>query len=456
MERRPVNRPNVLVLHAHDLGRFLHCYGIPTVTTPHLDRLAADGVRFDNAFAVAPQCSPARAALFTGRYPQQNGVLGLTHSYFGWDLHAEEKHLAQLLGAQGYRTGLLGVHHESRVRDDAAVAARLGFDDIQTGGRAGMVAERAVERLHAYAREEQPFYLQVGFIEPHRIPSDRDPHGVMGFLGEHIEPDTEHGVTVPPYLVDDEPARAEIAEVQGSVRLVDDAVGRVLAALADAGLAENTLVVFTTDHGLALPRAKCSVYDPGLETALLMRAPFRSDWGGRTIGDAVTHVDVLPTILELLDLPAPTNLAGSSLVPLVEHPSGPPRQRTFAQLTYHTYYDPRRCVRDGRYKLIANFSTAPQFMDPSQSWNRRCTPGGIGGSVVRNPPLELYDLESDPLELTNLADDADHATIRVELLDALDAWMRAIDDPLLHGPVPEPQCEVTMGLVNGGSRAALG
>lgn len=446
-----MNRANVLVLHAHDLGRFLHCYGIPTVTTPHLDRLAAAGVRFDNAFATAPQCSPARASLFTGRYPQQNGVLGLTHSYFGWDLHPDEKHLAQLLGEHGYRTGLLGVHHESRVREDAAVGARLGFDHIATGGTAPTVARRAIEQLEEYASDDRPFYLQVGFTEPHRLRSSRDPEGVMGFLGEHVEPDDSHGVTVPPYIVDDAPARAEVAELQGAVRLVDESVGAVLTALAETGLAENTLVLFTTDHGIALPRAKCSLYDPGIEVALLISAPFRPGWRARTVADAVSHIDVLPTILELLGLPAPANLAGSSLAPLVDHPSPTLRQRIFAQLTYHTYYDPSRCIRDGRYKLIANFSAAPRFMDPTQSWKPRCTPVALDGpAVLRNSPLELYDLAADPLELTNLADDPDRAGVRAELLDALASWMREIDDPLRRGPIPEPQYAVT-GAALGGS-----
>jgi arylsulfatase A-like enzyme len=440
-------RPNILLIHCHDLGRFLGAYGIPTVRTPHLDRLADDGVRFANAFCAAPQCSPSRAALFTGRYPQQNGVLGLTHSDFAWDLAPGERHLADLLRAAGYATELVGVHHESRIRPDAEVADRLGFDRVRTGGDASAVADRTVSQLAEFAERAErarqagttapPFYLQVGFHEPHRVHSSRNAPGTMGFVADGIDPDDELGVTVPPYLHDTPDARAEIAELQGAVRYLDTGVGRVLDGLRRHGLADSTVVVFTTDHGLALPRAKCTLYDPGLEVALFVRVPGRPAWSARVVDGLVSNIDVVPTILDLVDVPVPATVAGRSLVPLVEHGT-PVRSAIFGQLTYHDYYDPRRCVRTARYKLIANFTSAPEVMDCSQSWRPRSMPRSVvGGKVPYHPPLEMYDLTTDPLELTNIVDKAPRVE-RDALRQALVDWMREVDDPLLEGAVTGP------------------
>ena len=218
-----MTQPNILLLHCHDLGRFLSAYGIDSVQSPALDSLAREGVVFERAFATAPQCSPARSSLFTGDYPQQTGVLGLTHDPHGWDMIDPSRHVATQLRGAGYATELVGIHHESRTLPDDEVAERLGFDRVETGGYAPEVARRAADAVRRRADGNRPFYLQVGFIEPHRLQSDRDEAGVVGFLGPHIQPDQERGVTVPPYLEDTASSRAEIAELQGAVRTVDAA-----------------------------------------------------------------------------------------------------------------------------------------------------------------------------------------------------------------------------------------
>ncbi|MDW5324421.1 sulfatase [Plantactinospora sp. KLBMP9567] len=430
---------NVLVLHSHDLGRFLGCYGVPTVDSPNLDRLAASGVRFSRAFSTAPQCSPSRASLFTGRFPQQNGVLGLTHAQFGWDLRPGERHLADRLAELGYLTSLIGVHHESRVRPDEEVAQRLGFDEVLTGGQGEVVADRAIDRLVRFADLGRPFYLQVGFREPHRLPGRRDPAGVMGFVGDHMSPYAERGVAVPDYLVDDASAREEIAELQGAVRYMDACVGRVLSKLDDLGLAESTIVVFVTDHGLALPRAKCTLYDPGLEIALLARAPALGWQGGRIVTDLVSGIDLVPTLLDALGRHIPADVAGLSQAPAMMGTAGRHHQAVFGQLTYHDYYDPRRCVRTGSRKLIVNFSSAPSIMDASQSWRRRCTPRvGLSGPAASHPVAELYDLDADPDETSNVIDDPRHADDRAALMSRLRQWLIEVDDPLLVGAVRSP------------------
>ncbi len=429
-------RPNIIVLHCHDLGRFLGCYGHPTVRTPNLDSFAADGIRLDRAFATAPQCSPSRASLFTGRWPHANGVMGLTHGDFAWDLHPGERHLGGLLREAGYRSVLLGVHHESLARPDTELAARLGFDHVDTSRiMATPVADLACEHLSELAGK-QPFYLQVGCFEPHRMGGARDPEGIKGFIGNHVEPDAELGIEIPPYLNDSESARAEIAELQGAVAHMDQAAGRILDQLDRLGIADDTLVLFTTDHGLALPRAKCSLYDPGLEVAMIVRYPARGWLGGRVHDDLLSNVDVVPTLLELLGVDPGGELHGRSFLGLLDGGDYRPHEEIFGELTYHDYYDPRRCVRTDRHKLIANFSNAYAYMDPSQSWNRRCTPRVE--PMAFHPPVELYDLAEDPHELTDLAADPEHAATVEDLLARLHTWMARTGDPLLDGAVTSP------------------
>ncbi|MFD6080781.1 sulfatase [Streptomyces hydrogenans] len=435
-------RPHILLLHCHDLGRHLHCLGADTVRSPHLDGLAAQGVVLEDVFAAAPQCSPSRASLFTGRWPHTNGVMGLTRRGFAWDLHPEERHLAGMLREAGYRTELVGVQHETRGRDDRQLARRLGFDRAVTDGMAGPVADLTVDALRRLSADPEPFYLQVGFHEPRRLPGARDVPGVTGFLGDHIEPDDVLGVAVPPYLDDEPSAREEIAELQGSIRHMDAAVGRVLGELEQLGLAHETLVIFTTDHGLALPRAKCSLYDPGTEVAFLLRYPARGWAGGRRERALLSNIDVVPTLVDLLGLaPEGRPMHGTSFLPLLDGEPFEPAETVFTEMTHHDYYDPRRAVRTNRFKLIVNFSSAPGFMDPTQSWHRRCSAidGHPHPNTESHPEVELYDLAAAPWELADVADEPGYAEVRAALTEALHVWMRDTGDPLLAGAVADPQ-----------------
>jgi N-sulfoglucosamine sulfohydrolase len=431
--------PNVLIMTCHDLGRYLGCYGIPTVQTPHLDRLAANGVRFEQNYCTAPQCSCSRAAMFTGRYPHSTGVLGLTHGRFDWDMQPDERLIGQVLREAGYATSLLGIHHETRQGPAAQVAARCGMDEVVPPANASALVDQAIERLRRFRDGSQPFYMQLGFHEPHRIKATNEPATVMGFVGDEMEPDDTLGIHVPPYLLDDDGTRTELAELQGAIHTVDTQIGRLLAALDQLGLAGNTLVIATTDHGIAMPRAKCTLYDPGIEAALILRLPRRGWSDGRVIPDLTSNIDIFPTLVELAGLTVAPDIHGRSLRPLLDGERSTPREQVFSELTYHDYYDPRRAIRTATHKLIVNFSTAPSFMDPTQSWQPRSRPAvPLDPATAYHEPVELYDLTTDPWEQTNLADDPAHAAIRADLLTRLATWMRETDDPLLAGPVESP------------------
>lgn len=414
-------RPNVLHITCHDLGWHLNCYGVRTVNSPNIDALAASGVRFERSYCVAPQCSPSRATIYTGQYPQTNGVLGLAHRDFAWSLRPQSRHLATILRDSGWQTALAGGQHETHN------VARMNFEWLGSGGLfrpCEMVSDQCLDFLEHQRDKSRPFYLQVGYYEPHR------PFNYGG-----AQPDAQKGVTVPPYLADDAGAKGEFAEIQGAIQTVDRAIGKVLAALDRLGLSENTLVVFTTDHGIGFPRAKCSVYDPGLQSALIMRWP-AAQWptSGSVITTMVSNIDHQPTLLDLLELPAPPTVQGRSYAALLRGTPYQARNEIFGELTYHSYYDPRRCVRTQTHKLIVNFCNAFFFMDSSDEWvHRIVTKSPSDPYHTFHVPVELYDLREDPNETVNLAESASHRDVRADLLSRLDGWMEEINDPILHG-----------------------
>ena len=370
-------KPNVVIFHSHDFGQFLHCYGVKTVQTPNMDKFAEQGVRFARSFCTQPGCSPARASLFTGRFPHSNGVMGLTHGPFAWELHPDEKHLGQILAEAGYETVGIGVIHETH-----SGAKRCGYMKYIGTSMAGPGTTAAIKELKRLAAGKRPFFLCAGFLDTHRL---RGPSGVS-FPRPGIEPDSSLGVEVPGYLKDTPGTREELAGLQGGMRDLDAQFGRLTEAIRELGLETNTLLILTTDHGIAMPRAKCSVYEPGLQVALLLRYAGRQGWhGGVVRNEMVSHIDVLPSILELAGIPIPANVQGRSFAPLLDGRAYKPNAEIFGELTYHDYYDPVRSIRTETHKLIANFSSAPGFMDPTQQWQHLSE--SVHNPQRRPPPL---------------------------------------------------------------------
>jgi N-sulfoglucosamine sulfohydrolase len=429
-------RPHILFITCHDLGRHLGCYGISTVQSPHLDAFAADGVRFARAFTTAPTCSQSRSALATGRYPHSNGVMGLAHPPFNWTLAPEELHVAQILRAAGYRTHLFGQQHVSIQLERLGFEHLHGFDRV-LGCHEPAWGARVSERFMTYLAgglPDEPLYLEINLEEPHR------PYDQGG-----ATPDDELGVYIPPYLPDDEATRDELAMLQGAIRQADRGVGRILAALETAGLAESTLVIFSADHGLAMPRAKCTLYDPGIETALMMRWPRAGMAGGRVVSEMISNVDVLPSLLEAAGVPVPENVQGRSFLPLLRGESYLPHAEIYAEKTYHSYYDPMRAIRTERFKYIRNFETCFLVEVPGDVQQGMIFPRHTAlYSSSQHPPLELYDLETDPFELENLAGSRHFRQVEQRLDAQLWSWMERTSDPLLLGPVPSPSWQQAM------------
>jgi N-sulfoglucosamine sulfohydrolase len=408
---------DIVVMTTHDIGRHLHCYGVKSVASPNLDSLASSGVRFELAFATAPQCSPSRASLATGRYPHNNGVMGLAHRGFDWELTRDAPHAAAIFAGLGFETHLFGAQHVGQHPE------RLGFDQMHP--------TEAVEQVLASKPRERRMYLEINFDETHR------PYPPPGPIPRDL--------VIPGYLPDGPEAVEEMTALQTAITQMDEAVGRVLAALAKTGRADSALVVFTTDHGLAMPRAKCTLYDPGLEVALIVCWPGGGIGSGVVRSELVSNIDVLPTLLEAAAASLPDGIQGRSLLPLLRGAAYEPRNAIFAEKTFHSYYDPMRCVRTGRHKYIRNFETGFAVEVPAdiqQGPIFRADPSRY--STDRPNVVELYDLEADPLEENNVAGSPSLKVIEDDLSAQLWNWMQATDDPLLNGPVASPRYRLAM------------
>lgn len=412
-------RLNLIQVTTHDSGRYLGCYGHSTIRTPNIDNMAEKGVKFDNYFATVPICCASRASMLTGRYPQSHGLMDLCFPPFNWRIKDREKHLSQILKAAGYYTVLFHVQHEV-VQDEIE---RLEFSDIRSQNHppCDRVAEEVEGFLLKESLQNEPFYAQVGFFETH---TPFDWHGT--------KPDNLNGVEIPPFLADDAASREAMAGFQGSVNKVDNAVGRIIAALKKSGLEENTLMVFTTDHGIEIPRSKWTLYDSGTGIALVMRCPALSLTKGKTYSQLLSNVDYLPTILELLEIPAPKAVQGKSFAGVFEEENSPGRDAVFS-LYYKTH---SRSVRTKKFKLIRHFEAVGQDIIPVSFH-----------TVLRKrgaPKVELYNLEKDPFELDNLSGQSEYGEIRLKLDNMLWKWMESVRDPLLKGPEPSPFYRMAM------------
>ena len=424
---------NIIYIHTHDSGRYLQPYGYP-VETPNMMRLAQESTLFRKAFCAGPTCSPSRAALLTGTYPHCNGMLGLASR--GFSLRDYDMHLVRWLSRHGYRTALSGIQHEA---PDGNV---IGYDEVllepveknmyvkdpEAFDHKG--AELAADYLRRQKGREGNFFLSWGMISTHRdFPTD---------TGD-IDPD----YVMPPHVVYDAPqTRVDMARYMRSARIADDCLGIVMDAVREAELEENTVIVFTTDHGIAFPHMKCTLYDTGIGVALMIKYPGNPTRG--MVTDAlVSQVDVFPTLCDLCGIDKPEWLTGTSLTDILAGKEGARgREEIFAEVTYHASYEPMRCVRTERYKLIRRFDdhngVVPSNIDNGPSKQFVLDAGILDRVHAREM---LFDLYLDPMERENLVLDARYHEVYDDLSRRLYRWMERTDDPLLRtGPrVPAPR-----------------
>ena len=426
--------PNILFIVSEDNGPELGCYGDPHAKTPVLDGLAAEGTRFDRAYVPQAGCSQSRAAFLTGLYPHQNGQIGLATWKFRM-YQKETPNVVGLLKGAGYRTGIIGKLHinpESAFPFDfkSITGANFSRKDL---GRYAADAGRFI------AKSDDPFFLQVNYPDAHR-PFIRSKGGLPA------KPLDAADVGVLPFIGLDEPGlRQQVADYTNSIMRLDALVGNLLDRLRKSGKYDNTLIVYIGDHGADLIRGKRTCYEGGVRVPFIVRMP-----GGKAEQvrrELVSTLDLLPTMLEAAGVAPPTGVPGWSLMGLLGGKS--PEWRKFLFTEYHLHsahnYFPQRAVRNDRYKLIRNLQ--PGQVDPgyAHTVNRFFKDGAVARALERAPPhvqaayriMErppeylLFDLETDPHEFRNLADDPGHRKILVTLKQALERWRRDTRDPFL-------------------------
>jgi len=445
----PPARPNILLIVSEDNGPHFGCYGDTTVPTPHVDRLAARGVRFTNAYVTQAVCSPSRASIYTGLYPHQHGQIGLaTHQF---TTVGDPPNLPRLLKGAGYRTGLIGKLH---VLPEEAFPYDLRWADNQVVSFDHRDVARTAEVAGRFMSDSQrPFCLTVCFADAH-LPFLPQSFGLpakpltAGSPQLAMWPDV--GVSTPRLL-------GHLADYYNCISRLDTGIGLLLEALEDSGRAKDTVDIYVGDHGPQFARGKITSYELALRVPLVIHDPRRAARPNGENRPAVrdelaSTVDLLPTMLDAAGVAAPPNLPGRSLLPLVDGPAPDWRRYLFTEWnTSHTgsgplLFFPQRTIRDERYKLILNVTSGPP--NPAEDYYttaRRVETGPTQAELdaapesIRAayatwraaPPNELYDLKNDPHEQVNLAEQSDLAPVRERLQAELQKWREQTIDPLL-------------------------
>jgi N-sulfoglucosamine sulfohydrolase len=421
----------------HDLGDYLGCFG-RKVASPNLDRFAAEGVRFTSHFCTSPFCSPSRGSIITGLYPHSSGLMGLCN--LGWSLPEHHVTDARRFEESGYRTYLVGFQHETRSPEDLGFQHNYGRRYITASNyNTDYVAESVNELLRSLASERtgsgdhEPFYLRIGTYSVHRNLFPVSGNYGYDFMHDRGLPDSE--VEVMPQWMDTPGLRYDLAGFTGEVSNMDRGVGTILDSIRAAGFEENTLVVFTTDHGIDFPRAKGTLYDLGTRTALLMRYPPRIR-RGTVVNGLSSHVDVVPTLVDACGLRGDSSLQGVSLMPMVDGRAETVRDEAFAEESTYPG-NLMRAVRTERHKLIHNYSRGRRTNATACGATRTDAETGEFYFVDR-PAYELYDLAADPAELNNLSGSAEYRAAETELRERLDRWLLETDDPILTDSIRRP------------------
>lgn len=452
--------PNIVIFIADDLSwHDVACFGGPTdAKTPHLDKLAAEGMKLTRFYSPAAVCSPTRQALLTGMYPVRNGAYP-NHSVVRDGVRSLPLHLMTL----GYVSACLGKTHfgprESfRFDEFAGMTVAEGAmgqpkgeasDETKTeakGGEDGDDGDLDVAALEGFITKakDQPFLAYIATHEPHapwtKGPKDRfDPAKLK----------------IPPYMVDTPATRKGLAAYYAEVAYMDDQIGAVMATLEKTGHANDTLVLFFSEQGSSMPHGKWSLYDPGIRVAAIARWPGRIKPASESAA-LIQYVDVVPTLLAAagidpatLDTGCPDatgsrSFDGRSFLDVLDGKSAKLRDVVFAQHTTRGIIRgsdlyASRAAFDGRWKLILNLHSDALFQNTISngaivnSWAKEAKAGNAFAAsqtarYTKRPAVELYDLQADPWELNDVAANPENAAVISGLRAKLDAWMKQQGD----------------------------
>ncbi len=454
--------PNIILIVADDHGTdALGSYGNTVIKTPNLDRLAAEGTRFTNAFCTAASCSPSRSVILSGVHNHTNGMYGLEHQVHHFSSFDNIKSLPVLLAENGYRTGRVGKFHiapEGVYTFQRVLSAGTANDPASLGRNASEMAE--ISKGFITEKSDKPFFLYFATDDPHRsnaVLPDGKPdfstnsgpnlfgnrqEGYKGVSAIKYSPDQ---VIVPSFLPDNRQCREELAQYYQSVSRLDQGIGKLMQILKEAGKYDNTVIVYISDNGIAFPGAKTTLYDPGMRLPCIVRDPAQS--GKQIVNTAmISWVDITPTILDFAGIAtAKGKFQGGSFKSILGENNANDRDEVYASHSLHeiTMYYPMRVIRTRKYKLIYNIAYGLQFpmaldLQESYTWKSITQDKkSVSGKrkikdFLHRPQFELYDLETDPDEITNLADHAAYKQVFNELLGKLKHFQERTGDPWFH------------------------
>ena len=435
------DRPNLVIIIADDMAwDDSGAYGHPYLKTPNIDRLAKEGMRFDRAFLTISSCSPSRASIITGKYPHNTDAEELH-----WPLPKEQVTFVEKLKAAGYWTASAGKWHlgpDMKDRFDMVKEADISGFQLPTGDAAkegkfiqkGMGDQKSgctdwVPTLKARPKEK-PFFLWLAAIDPHR-----------GYDENIIDtPTTPEQIIVPPYFPNNDTVKKDLALYYDEIIRLDKYVGKVMDELEEQGATENTLVLFMSDNGRPFPRDKTTLFDSGIRTPWILRWPKKIP-AGSTNPHIVSSIDIAPTFIELAKAQAPCSLEGKSFIPLLSPNPTAIRNYAFAEKNWHDVEDHSRMARSKRYKYIRNFYEDLPLTPPADALRSPTyrnmqalrDEGKLNSAQMvcfQKPRAkeELYDLNTDPFELKNLASDPNYKKVLAEHRKALKEWQNQSGD----------------------------
>ena len=443
-------KPNILFIIADDLGPQLGCYGDANSVTPHIDTLAKQGVRFNQAHATMASCSPSRGSMMTGLYPHQHGMFSLSQQ--GWaKMHDDVPKLPNAMKAFGYKTAIIGkTHYEPE---------ELFEWDLREVNAQKVIFDRDVRWMNAQAAkwlaespQDKPFLLCMSYVDPHRGGGDgrygpelneKFPRVRKGLPGKPLPPDDT--VPVPFLAVNTPEVRLENSDFYSCVQRLDTGVGELLDMMQSKGLLDNTLVVMIGDHGPDLTRGKISAYATATHIPMLVRWPGHAK-AGLVREELVSTIDLFPTFVtaaggKITD----KRQTGRPLQPLLQPGSPKWRKWLGTEFIAHVPWDyyPRYTLLNSRYQLIENLASAERE-NPLEghnycyAWHEVMKPKYLGtplraayDAIERPPGIELFDRKSDPFLLSNLAVNPECKQTVQELEEQIQNWREATHDPFL-------------------------
>ncbi len=414
-------RPNLIMIIADDMAwNDSTPYGHPHIQTPNLERLAAEGMRFDQAFLTCSSCSPSRCSIITGRYPHATGAA---------ELHMplpDQPTYPSLLKAAGYYTAQAGKWHlGNEVRDH--------FDRVEEMDKAtnpsgcGQWVEVLQERP-----KDKPFFLWLASSDPHRSYEE----------GAIPTPHTAEDIVVPPFFPDTPEVRADLGLYYDEISRLDSFVGKVLDELDAQGVAENTFIVFLSDNGRPFPRCKTTIYDSGVKTPFIVRWPAGLK-AGQSTGSLVSSIDIAPTFLELAGVTPPEGrLQGVSFLPILKDPQAETRDYIYAEHNWHDYQAHKRSVRSKDYLYIydslpflnlsppADAVRSPTYVTMMKLRDQgKLNINQMQCFLVPRPPKELYDVKADPYQFHNLAAEEEFSYMLNQMREIQSEWANKYQDP---------------------------